>query len=146
MRVLILDANPTVRAALGDLFESEPHVHVTVAADVASAGRGSYDAVLADELLAGAFTSHTRLALEALARRAPVVVMGMGDRLSYEDAHVAAGAVGYWPKDGDIDAVLALVRAAGLVARADRACTVARQSPSARFAPRRAQLRTSPAA
>jgi DNA-binding NarL/FixJ family response regulator len=51
-------------------------------------------------------------ALKALARRVPVVVMGTGDPALYAASYVAAGASGYWAKDGDLPAVVGLLRAA----------------------------------
>jgi hypothetical protein len=60
--------------------------------------------------------------------------MGMGDRMPYEDAHVAAGAVGCWRKDDDVDRLVVLARAAGLVARADRAYGAAMDALGTRFA------------
>ena len=37
--------------------------------------------------------------------------MGLGETLYYEDVEIAAGAAGYWPKDGDVDVLVALLRA-----------------------------------
>ena len=38
--------------------------------------------------------------------------MGMGDPALYAVAYVAAGASGYWAKDGDLTALVGLLRAA----------------------------------
>jgi hypothetical protein len=51
-------------------------------------------------------------ALRALARRVPVVVMGTGDPTLYAAPYVAAGASGYWAKDGDLPALVGRLRAA----------------------------------
>jgi DNA-binding NarL/FixJ family response regulator len=139
MHVLILDSNPTIRGALEVLFASEPDVTATACRELPLRSSLDHDVALVDERLAGAFTEHARAVLESRSRHAPVVVMGMGERASYEQAHVTAGAVGYWPKDGDVDSLVALVRAAGLVGQADRAYAAARRSLKARFAQRRTQ-------
>ena len=115
MHVLILDSDGVFRHALGTLFQSEPHITATVGADLAAAIHCAFDVALVDERIAGALTQDAQDALDVLSRHAPVVVMGIGEREPYADAHVAAGAVGYWPKDGDIEELVALVRAAGLI-------------------------------
>jgi DNA-binding NarL/FixJ family response regulator len=136
MRVLILDSNATVRETLRNLFESESDFVVAAGAGVGAVA--AIDVVVADEHIAGARSPAAQRTLAALSKRAPVVVIGMGERLSDEDAHVAAGAVGYWPKNGDIARLAALARAAGLVARADRACAAAaKDACKPRFADRR---------
>jgi DNA-binding NarL/FixJ family response regulator len=102
--------------------------------------------VLVDDGLAGALSCSTRAALTVLSQRSLVVVMGMGEVAHYEDAHITAGAVGYWPKDGDVDTLVRTVRAAGLVAQADRACGSARRTRFAQFhGPLGAARRTEPA-
>lgn len=119
MHVLVLDPNPTVRCALEALFASEPHMSATVGEDLdALSGRGRFDVALVDERIAGAIGERERATLDGLLRAAPVVVMGMGEPESYARVHIAAGAAGYWPKDGDIDALVALVRAAAAARRA----------------------------
>jgi DNA-binding NarL/FixJ family response regulator len=124
-------------------LEWEPDFDVTAEREMAAASAGirhdSVDVVLVDERIAGAMSAGTRAALAALTRRALVVVMGIGDPTYYEQAHVEAGAVGYWPKDGDVDALIRLVRAAGLVARADRACVAERRHGVDPFQRRRAE-------
>jgi hypothetical protein len=115
MRILILDTNGRVRETLRYLFETELGAHVTTGASLTFAARmiatRPFDVVVAAE----------GFAVEALSPFAPVIRIGVGERALWETAHVAAGAVGYWPMDGDLDELLALVRAAGLVQRADRA-------------------------
>lgn len=141
MRILIIDPNPTTREALCELFEYELEAQVTAHARLATAlDVSAYDVALIDEQIAGAFPDAARSALDLLSKRAPLIVMGLGERVPYEEAHIAAGAVGYWPKDDDIDVLLALVRAAGLVALADRACAASRRS-AIRTARRRARQR-----
>jgi hypothetical protein len=38
--------------------------------------------------------------------------MGMGDPALYAASYIAAGASGYWAKDGDLTALVGLLRAA----------------------------------
>jgi DNA-binding NarL/FixJ family response regulator len=128
MRVLILDSNPAVREALRERLESERDCVAAPGADIGA--RAPVDVVVVDERIAGGLSEAARRTLAALSERAPVVVMGAGDRVPYEDAHVAAGAVGYSRKD-DVDRLVALARAAGLVAHADRACRAAKAQSSA---------------
>jgi len=65
---------------------------------------------LVDSRLAGLQSPLGLDALRALARRVAVVVMGMGDPALYAAAYVAAGASGYWAKDGDLTALVGLLR------------------------------------
>lgn len=141
LRLLVVDPTRTVREALQDLLAIELEAEVSVGSEVHG---GSFDVALVDEHVAGAFPEAPRAALAALSERMPVVVMGLGEQEPYEEAHVAAGAVGYWPKDGDIDTLLALVRAAGLVACADRACVAQRCSATRRARAARTLTRITP--
>jgi len=118
VHVLILDPHSRVRDALQNVLEDELGADVTVGATLATVnGPQVFDVLVVDERVAGAYPSEEREQLKELSKLAPVVVMGLGERVPYEDAHVAAGAAGYWPKDDDLDALLALVRAAALVER-----------------------------
>jgi DNA-binding NarL/FixJ family response regulator len=125
MRVLIIDPSKTLREALCELFDGEPDMHPTATDSVSAADSelclGSVDVVVVDERIAGALSAGAQAALARLAQHALVVVTGLGDPEYYENAHAQAGAVGYWPKHGDVEPLVDLVRAAGLVARADRA-------------------------
>jgi DNA-binding NarL/FixJ family response regulator len=126
VRILILEPHSMLRATLRDLLDSEPDFSVSAEQSISTVNArqrlDSTDVVLVDESIAGGTSTGARAVLATLAERALVVVMGMGDPVYYEDAHVAAGAVGYWRKGSDIDVLIRLVRAAGLVADADRAC------------------------
>lgn len=120
IRVAIVDGHHVFRDRLAELLAFEPDLRVSVFDDHAAlavpGGLQAVDVVLADERLLSAGASAARSALTATA----VVVMGMGDPDQYADAAIAAGAVAYWPKYGDIDALLALVRATALVTRLER--------------------------
>jgi DNA-binding NarL/FixJ family response regulator len=129
MRIVIIEPHQVVREALQDLFASEPGFEV-VAAPSLSVGQqpGSFDVALVDDTVAGALTSTTRATIEALSKRAPVIVIGFGEPAYYEEDHVASGAVGYWPKDGNVEVLIGLARAAALVANLDRACVSSRRA------------------
>jgi DNA-binding NarL/FixJ family response regulator len=80
------------------------------AIDAVSAGR--VDIVLADARLAGLGSESARGGLEQLSRRTEVIVMGMSDPRIYAAPLQAAGAAGYWPKDGDLAQLTGLLDAA----------------------------------
>ena len=126
MRIVIVEPHAAIREALRDLFRSEPGFEVTAMADLAALNAaedlGSFDVAVVDERVAGAVTTTTRDAIKSLSKRGPVVVTGLGEPAYYEEAHVASGAVGYWPQDGDVERLIGLARATALVARVDRAC------------------------
>lgn len=139
MNVVVIDPHPSFREALRRLLDDEPDLHVVASHAVldASALPASFDVVVVDERVAGAISSQAMAGLEALTPRAPVIVIGMGDPVHYAEAHVAAGAVGYWLKYGDTESLVGLVRAAALVARADRACFPSRAAHASASALRR---------
>jgi DNA-binding NarL/FixJ family response regulator len=139
VHVVLIDPNPSFREALRRLLDDEPDLRVvaSLAAVDGTALSESIDVAVVDERAAGAVGTAATSGLKTLTARAPVVVIGMGDPLYYEDAHVAAGAVGYWPKYGDTESLVGLVRAAALVARADRACFASRGADGSASAVRR---------
>jgi DNA-binding NarL/FixJ family response regulator len=112
VRVAIVDSHAALRAALRTLIAGEDGMQVVGEAGDrrAAADAGDVDVVVVDERVAGAGTRQQRAALVAMSRRAPVVVTGMGDPALYAGAHLEAGAAGYWPKFGEVDALIALVR------------------------------------
>ena len=128
MRVLVVEPDPGRRAALREVLETEPDLQIVaerpLLAGDARVRLEPVDVVVIDERVVGSRSSGTWAALSA---RALVVVVGDGHSADREAAAAAARAVGYWPHGGDDDALIALVRAAGLVARADHACTVQRR-------------------
>jgi DNA-binding NarL/FixJ family response regulator len=139
VQVVLIDPNSSFREALRRLLDDEPDFRVVAGLAVADGTTlpASFDVAVVDERAAGAIGTSTSSGLKTLTARAPVVVIGMGDPLYYEDAHVAAGAVGYWPKYGDVESLVGLVRAAALVARADRACFASRGADGSASAVRR---------
>ena len=115
--VLIADPHPGTRSAIRDALEAANTVKVVgeapdllSAIDAVSAGR--VDIVLADARLAGLGGESARGGLEQLSRRTEVIVMGMSDPRIYAAPLQAAGAAGYWPKDGDLAQLTGLLGAA----------------------------------
>ena len=145
IEVAIVDPHDGIRTALAGLLGGEADLRVTAFRDVASffaADRvGDVDVVLADERLTGVSSGAARAALESVSKRAPVVVMGTGEPSSYADALSAAGAVGYWPKYGDLDTLVRTVRAAGLIGVCDALGLRRRRNELARRRPATGQPR-----
>ncbi len=115
--VLIADPHPSTRSALRNALKDANTVKVVGAApDLASAinavSADQVDVVLADARLAGLGSECARAGLEQLSRRIPVIVMGMSDPRVYTAPLRAAGAAGYWPKDGDLAQLTELLDAA----------------------------------
>ena len=69
------------------------------------------DIVLADSRIAGLGSESARVGLVQLSRQAPVIVTGMTDPRFYTAPLQAAGAAGYWPKDGDLAQLTELLAA-----------------------------------
>jgi two-component system, NarL family, response regulator NreC len=115
--VLVVDPHPAMRGALRAALELEDGIRVAgEAGDMFTALRDAADSriavALVDSRLAGLQSPLALDALGALARRVRLVVMGMGDPELYAASYVEAGASGYWAKDGDLTALVALLRAA----------------------------------
>ena len=115
--LLVADPHPAMRGALCAALRLEDGIRVAgEASDMFAALRDVADAritlAIIDSGLAGLQSPLALDALRALARRVPVVVMGMGDPALYAAAYVEAGASGYWAKDGDLTALVGLLRAA----------------------------------
>jgi two-component system, NarL family, invasion response regulator UvrY len=105
--VLIADPHPGSRTAIRNaLIDAGTVTVVGEASDLASAidavAADRVDIVLADARVAGIRSESARAGLEELSRRTPVIVMGMSDPRVYTAPLKAAGAAGYWPKDGDL--------------------------------------------
>ena len=115
IELLVVDPHPAMRGALRAALEFEDGIRVAgEAGDMLAALRVAADTritlAIVDSRLAGLQVPLAFEALRALARRVPVVVMGMGDPALYADLYVAAGASGYWAKDGDLTALAGLLR------------------------------------
>ena len=105
--MLIADPHPASRSALQIALDDAETVRVvgdapdlTVAIKAVSVAQ--VDIVLADSRVARIGSESARAGLVQLSRRVPVIVMGMGDPRVYTAPLQAAGAAGYWPKDGDL--------------------------------------------
>ncbi len=117
VRVLIADPHPRTRSAIRGALEEANTVEVVSEAPdlpsaISAANAHQVDVVLADARVAGLGSESARAGLAQLSRRAPVIVMGMGDPRAYAAPLQAAGAAGYWPKDGDLAHLTALLDAA----------------------------------
>lgn len=104
--VLIADPHSASRSALRIALEDAETVRVVGEAAglrgaIKAVAGSQVDVVLADSRVAGIGSESARAGLVQLSRRVPVFVMGMGDPRVYTPALQAAGAAGYWPKDGD---------------------------------------------
>jgi DNA-binding NarL/FixJ family response regulator len=118
IELLVVDSHSAMRAALGAALGLEDGIRVAgEAGDVLAALRVAADApitvALVDSGLVELQSPRALEALGALARHVGVVVMGMGDPAVYAASFVAAGASGYWVKDGELAALVGLLRAAG---------------------------------
>ena len=115
--VLIADPHPATRGALRTALDYAEMVRVVGDAyDLPSAIRAvsadQADIVLADSRIAGLGSESARAGLSQLSRQAPVIVIGMTDPRFYTAPLLAAGAAGYWPKDGDLAQLTELLSAA----------------------------------
>jgi DNA-binding NarL/FixJ family response regulator len=115
VRVLVIDDDSRVRAAIGQTIALEADlVMVADAADatgaLALAERTDPSVALVDVLLSD---DRTGLALvRSLAQRPACAVIAMSVRSGLRHAALAAGAVAFVEKGGDIDALLDAIRAA----------------------------------
>jgi DNA-binding NarL/FixJ family response regulator len=117
IELLIVEPHPAMRGALSTSLDREEGMRVAaLAGDMRAALRAAAKPGVTMAIVAGGLVGlGSPLALEALralARRVPVVVMGFGQPARYAPAYVAAGASGYWAKDGDVAGLLALLRTA----------------------------------
>ena len=117
VNVVVVAAHPALRTGVGTLLAAEPDMKIVGSGAgldtvTAAARRSGVDVVVVDNGIAGISSPTARAALEVLAARLPAIVMGAGDRKSYESAEIAAGAAGYWPKFDDPDSLVKSIRAA----------------------------------
>jgi DNA-binding NarL/FixJ family response regulator len=115
--VLIADPNPATRSALRIALKDAETVTVVgevpdLPSAISAVSAAQVDIVLAASGVAGLRSESARAGLAQLSRRVPVIVMGMGDPRFYAAPLRAAGAAGYWPKDGDLAQLTGLVVAA----------------------------------
>lgn len=115
IRLLVVDDDPRVRRAIAPMIALEPDlVIVAAAADAMTAlvlAEGTDPSVaLVDVLLPDEATGLALLG--GLARRPGCVVVAMSVRGGLRPAALAAGAIAFVEKSGDIDALLDAVRAA----------------------------------
>lgn len=150
--VLIADPHPGSRSAIRNALMGASTVTVVgEASDLPSAinavAADRVDIVLADARVAGIRSESARAGLEELSRRTPVIVMGMSDPRVYTAPLQAAGAAGYWPKDGDIAQLTGLLDAASHrqpVTGSEPPASAASEPPGQRAAPRRRSIEQRP--
>jgi DNA-binding NarL/FixJ family response regulator len=121
IEVLVAGSHPAMRASLCSALALEGDIHVAgMAADIFAAmriaGSRTCSVAIVDAKMV-ALGSPAVGALMPLARRLPVIVMGMGQSDDYAEPYVAAGAIGYWEKSDDISALTALLRRAAVKQR-----------------------------
>jgi DNA-binding NarL/FixJ family response regulator len=114
--VLVADPHPAIRSALRIALEDAKTIRIVREAPdlpsaVSAVSGGQVDMVLADSRVAGLRSESARAGLAQLSRRVPVIVMGMDDPSVYTAPLQAAGAAGYWPKDGDVAQLTGLLGA-----------------------------------
>jgi DNA-binding NarL/FixJ family response regulator len=115
IELLVVDSHPAMRGALRAALELEDGIRVAgEAGDMLAALRIAAEArialALVDSRLAGLQSPFALDGLRALVRRVAVVVMGTGDPALYAASYGEAGASGYWAKDGDLTALVGLLR------------------------------------
>jgi DNA-binding NarL/FixJ family response regulator len=136
IEVAIVEPHDGTRDALRDLLEYEDDLRVTAFRDaesmIAADRLADVDVVLADERLAGISSPAARITLDSLSKLTRVIAMGMGERDHYAEPVTKAGAAGYWPKFGDVDTLVRMVRAVGRTSACDALGARRRRRESAR--------------
>jgi len=118
IEVLLVEPHAGMRRSLRWVLDREDGIHVLGdAADALAAARAAarkpFSVALVDSRLVSLGSATTVDALKPLARRMPVIVMGMEDPSLYAAPYIAAGAHGYWMKSDDIGALTELLRGTG---------------------------------
>ncbi len=114
--MLIADPHPGIRSAIRNALNDGITVKVVgeapdLPSTINAVSANQVEIVLADSQLAGLGSEAARAGLTELTRRAPVIVMGMSDPRAYTLPLQAAGAAGFWPKDGDLAQLTGLLSA-----------------------------------
>jgi DNA-binding NarL/FixJ family response regulator len=116
VNVLIVESDPAMRRSLHASLGAEPRVSVAGdAADMLTALRlaeGDVSVAIVDSALVPLGSPPAQEALKALARRAPVIVTGMGEPELYAAPYLTAGASGYWAKYDELAKLVAMLRSA----------------------------------
>ncbi|RTL01492.1 MAG: response regulator transcription factor, partial [Lysobacterales bacterium] len=116
IRVMLVDDHQLIRIALGQILGG--HADIEVVAEAADgeealvrARAAKPDVILIDVDMPGMGGVEATRRLSALAHKPRVVAISVHDQMPYPQRMMEAGAVGYLPKGGSADEVLAAVRA-----------------------------------
>lgn len=116
IRVMLVDDHQLIRIALGQILGG--HADIEVVAEAADgeealvrARAARPDVILIDVDMPGMGGIEATRRLSALAHKPRVVAISVHDQMPYPQRMLEAGAVGYLPKGGSADEVLAAVRA-----------------------------------
>lgn len=116
IRVMLVDDHQLIRIALGQILSG--HTDIEVVAEAADgeealvrARATKPDVILIDVDMPGMGGVEATRRLSALAHKPRVVAISVHDQMPYPQRMMEAGAVGYLPKGGSADEVLAAVRA-----------------------------------
>ena len=116
IRVMLVDDHQLIRIALGQILGG--HADIEVVAEAADgeealvrARAAKPDVILIDVDMPGMGGVEATRRLSALAHKPRVVAISVHEQMPYPQRMLEAGAVGYLPKGGSADEVLAAVRA-----------------------------------
>lgn len=116
IRVMLVDDHQLIRIALGQILGG--HADIEVVAEAADgeealvrARAARPDVILIDVDMPGMGGVEATRRLSALAHKPRVVAISVHEQMPYPQRMLEAGAVGYLPKGGSADEVLAAVRA-----------------------------------
>lgn len=142
LEVLVVEPHRGMRASLCNVLALVSDVHVAArSGDMLSALRAASrvhaDVAIVDDRAAALGAAASAELIGALARRVPVVVIGMGEPAAYTRPYLDAGASGYWCKTEDLGRLIAALRARRGPSRTARPRAVSRDGggPAARARP-----------
>jgi two-component system response regulator EvgA len=113
LEVLVVEPHRGMRTSLCNVLSLEDDFHVAArSADMLSAvrdaSRTAADVAIVDDRLTA--LGPPAEAIGTLAKRLPVVIIGMGEPGLYTRPYLDAGAAGYWCKTGDFGELTQLLR------------------------------------
>jgi DNA-binding NarL/FixJ family response regulator len=122
IEILVVEPHRGMRKSLCSLLAVGGDLRVVAeSADVLSALRDAArlhaDVAIVDNRAAALGGGSAAKAIGALAKRLPVVVIGMGEPAAYSRLYLEAGASGYWCKTSDFHELTKIVRDAAAARR-----------------------------